>query len=142
ELGARPKLGGDIPFREWVEARTSDPLLRRLFERFAHFALSIEPDQISYEQMRAVFFNIARHGFPCAPAGGCRALVEQLAAGIRARGGCIRTATQVTEIVFDSGGTRVAGIRLRDRRSAIEELVQADFVVSDAGPRATARLLS
>jgi phytoene dehydrogenase-like protein len=138
ELALRRRLGPETSFQEWVEARTGDARLRTLFERFAHFALSIRPDQISYDEMRAVFFNVARHGLPCAPVGGCRELVDRLAAGISAHGSRIRVATDVASIDI---GPMTAAVHLRDRRSGRDETVLASLVVSDAGPDVTARLL-
>lgn len=132
---------GATTFEEWVDARTSDPTLRRLLERFTHFALSIRPSQISYDEMRAVFWNVARHGLPCAPSGGCQELVEDLAASIRARGGQIRTLTDVVEILYDQQAQRARGVRYRDRRRGREDVIEARAVVSDAGPDVTARLV-
>lgn len=141
ELAVRPRQRSAVTFAEWVDARTSDDMVRRLFERFSHFALSIRSDQLSYEEMRAVFWNVARHGLPCAPVGGCRGLVDELAASVRARGGCICTRAEVSEILSDAAG-RVCGVRFRDRSSEREEAVEARVVVSDAGPDVTTRLLS
>jgi len=141
ELAVRPSLTTFSTFEGWVQSRTRDETLRKLFERFSHFALSIRPNQISYEEMRAVFWNIARHGLPCVPVGGCRALVEQLASHINACGGQICTTTEVIEVLRDPQAGRACGVRFRDRRTGREEVVSARAVVSDAGPDVTARLL-
>jgi phytoene dehydrogenase-like protein len=142
ELAVRQRQPSGLTFQEWVDARTDDETLRRLFERFTHFALSIRPDQVSYKEMRAVFWNVARHGFPCAPAGGCRALVEELADSVRAPGGLVHTSVEVSEIIRDAQTNRVCGVRWRDRRTGQEAVTRAGWVVSDAGPDVTARLLN
>jgi phytoene dehydrogenase-like protein len=141
ELAMKPHQAAGMTFAEWVAARTTDETVRKLFERFSHFALSIRPDQILYDEMRAVFWNVARHGFPCAPVGGCRALVEQLADSVRLRGGRIRTSAEVIEILYDALAGQARGVRWRERRTGREQAAEADTVVSDAGPDVTARLL-
>jgi phytoene dehydrogenase-like protein len=141
ELAIRPTRPGSATFADWVENRTRDATVRQLFERFSQFALSIPADLISYDEMRAVFRNVARHGLPCAPAGGCRALIEQLASGLTARGGNIRTATEVVQVLRDREGGRVRGVRFRDRRSDCDQTVSCRTIVSDTGPDVTARLL-
>ena len=138
ELGAMRRRTGN--FRDWVETRTSDPTLRRLFERFTHFALSIRPEEVAYGEMRAVLWNVVRHGLPCAPLGGCAALVEQVAAYIVTRGGTVVTDTVATQIVLDETG-RVCALQSKDRRTGREETTRVRQVISDAGPVVTAQLL-
>ncbi len=138
ELGAMRRRAGN--FRDWVETRTSDPTLRRLFERFTHFALSIRPEEVAYGEMRAVLCNVARHGLPCAPLGGCAALVEQLAIYIAGAGGSVLTHTVATRLVLGESG-RVCALKYKDRRSGREETAAVRQVISDAGPGVTAELL-
>ncbi|MEA2639471.1 MAG: hypothetical protein QOF51_865 [Chloroflexota bacterium] len=130
-----------LRFDAWLADRTADPVLRALFERFTQFALSIQPDQISYDEMRAVFRSVARYGLPQAPAGGCQAVIGHLAAYVQARGGEIRTMTAARTIGLDAASGRVACVTAEDRRTGAVETITASRVVSDAGPEVTARLL-
>jgi phytoene dehydrogenase-like protein len=141
ELAVRPRQRASRSFAEWVDARTTDDRLRRLFERFTHFALSIRPDQLSYDEMRAIFWNVARHGLPCAPVGGCRAVIEQLVGGVTSDGGKICTASEVIQILRNPQDGRASGLRVRDRRTGRELVVSSRTIVCDAGPEVTARLL-
>jgi phytoene dehydrogenase-like protein len=130
-----------MKFRDWLVRQTKDQLLIRLFERFSHFALSVRSDQISYEEMRAVFRSIRRYGVPEIPVGGCKRVVEELGNYIAARGGHLLVNTQATELLYDDDTRRVSGVRMRDRATNQVDTVRSRAVVSNIGPRATGALL-
>jgi phytoene dehydrogenase-like protein len=128
-------------FLSWLKNNTKDARLIRVFERFVEFALSIHADEISYNEARAVFRSISRYGFPSAPIGGCKAVIDDLVNFIEQHNGKILTFTEAIELFSDESSSRVTGARIKDRKSGEEEDVYAQLVISDAGPTATARLV-
>jgi phytoene dehydrogenase-like protein len=136
--------GLDNPLRtfpEWLARQTDDELIYRIFERFIHFALSIQPDQMLYREMRAIFRSLRRYGMPGIPVGGCKSVIENLADFITARRGTIRADTEVVEILFDRESDRVTGVRFRDRQTGCEEIAYGRKLISDIGPEATVKLI-
>lgn len=140
KFNAASRAEAELSFREWVRTQTADATIDRIFDRFAEFAVGIGIAQLSYREMRAVFRSLSRFGLPAFPEGGCRSLIGKLEAYVRARGGEIATSSDVVEIVIDEEG-RASGVRFRNRRTHRETTAFAGIVVSDIGPRATARLL-
>jgi phytoene dehydrogenase-like protein len=131
----------DVSFACWLNRQTADPTITRLFERVIEFSLSIRADEIAFADVQAILRCVFRYGLPSAPRGGCRAIVDNLARFLEARGADMRLFTQVTAVRIDPESGRVRGVVLRVRRSGREEQVGAGLVISDAGPRATAALL-
>jgi phytoene dehydrogenase-like protein len=137
---ARPSTA-DASFASWLARQTADPTITRLCERIIEFSLGIRADEIALGDVQEVLRCIFRYGLPSAPRGGCQAIVDQLAAFLRAQRADARLFTQVTAIRTDPRSGRVRGVMIHDRRTGVEECVDAGLVISDAGPRATAALL-
>jgi phytoene dehydrogenase-like protein len=140
-LLALPSGRGGDSFQSLLDRSVGDPRLMRLFERFVEFAMSVTAEEISCRDVREVCLNILRYGLPEAPVGGCKAVIEDLVESIERQHGTIRTMTEVVGLIYDDRAERVVGARIRDRVTGLEEEISARQVVSDAGPRATTRLL-
>lgn len=134
-------LGHHESFLDWLHKQSDEQIVLKLFERFSHFALSIRPDQLSYEEMRAVLRSVFHYGFPEIPVGGCKPIVEGLGAFIASRGGRVLLSTQATGILFDEQLGRVCGVRYRDRHTGEVQTAFTRRIISNAGPKATAALL-
>ncbi len=77
------------------------------------------------------------------PVGGASRIARTFEKGIEHRGGSIRVAQEVTDILVEQG--RAVGVRLMDRRGhqSVERTVRAPLVISNIGARGTyGRLLS
>lgn len=140
-LLTRTTEGDGGNFQELLDHSTNDPQLSRLFERFIEFAISVKADEISCQDVRDIFYNIIRYGLPEAPVGGCKAIIDDLADYIRRHGGTVRRFTEAVQLLYDARAKRVVGARVRGRDSGIEEEIYAHQVISDVGPRVTAKLL-
>jgi phytoene dehydrogenase-like protein len=146
-IAARLKWGRPGPeveedsFGAWIRGQTRDALVRALFERFCEFALSISAEQLTFREMREVIHCVLRYGLPAVPSGGCRAVVEGLCKFVEDRGGTIATSTQAVAIRCTPTPRRVRGVELRSRRSEATTEIAAGRVVSDVGPKETAKLL-
>lgn len=130
-------------FRQWLDARVSRreyPELYAYFERVAHFALSVDLDQISYAETVETTKNMFRYGAPGIVEGGCAALTGELERRVRADGGDLRLQHDVLAITSHGGAVR--GVCVRDRQSGQDEELCAPLVISTIGPRATERLIA
>lgn len=143
----RPEERGQT-FRAWLDRRINraeSPELYAYFERMAHFALSVDLDQLTYPEIVETTKNMLRYGAPGVVEGGCAALTGELERRVTEGGGEVRLQQDVLAITRtgDAGGgdDAVAGVCVRDRQTGAETRLRAPLVISNIGPRATARLL-
>jgi phytoene dehydrogenase-like protein len=135
-------------FKDWLErriTRAESPELYAYFERMAHFALSVDLDQLSYPETVETTKNMLRYGPPGVVEGGCAAVTGELERRVLAGGGELRLQQDVLGIervdgAAGSAGT-VRGVRVRDKVSGAETILRAPLVISNIGPHATERLL-
>jgi phytoene dehydrogenase-like protein len=80
-----------------------------------------------------------RYGAPAIVQGGCGKLARTLEQHILAHGGEVRLSCEVLAILHEDG--HVTGVRIRDKTTGEEVILNAPLVVSDIGPRATHALL-
>jgi phytoene dehydrogenase-like protein len=130
------------PFSDWLATQTRERTLHHFFASFIEFAVSVQSDQISFGEMRAIHQHVLRHGMPGIPVGGCAAVIQALVDFIRAHHGEIRTGVEVARIVVDDTVDRVQGVEFRNRHAGDSVELHVPLVVSDAGPEATRRLLN
>jgi phytoene dehydrogenase-like protein len=131
-----------LTFQAWLERRISrarSPELYAYFERMAHFALSVDLDQISYPETVETAKNMLRYGPPGIVEGGCAAVTGELERRVLAAGGEVRLQHDVLAIERADGGLR--GVRVRDKSNGVESFLEAPLVISNIGPQATQRLL-
>lgn len=148
-LGARMFLRAPTPeernltFAAWLErqhvTRANHPTIVAFFERIAHFALSVDLDQVTYPEVCATVKNMFRYGPPGIVDGGCAAVAGALETRILAAGGTILLNHDA--LAIRSQGGAVTGLAVRDRASGDDLVLNAPVVISDAGPAVTQRLL-
>ncbi|HEV2656102.1 MAG TPA: FAD-dependent oxidoreductase, partial [Ktedonobacteraceae bacterium] len=127
-----------ISFKAWLLRHIDaerNPQLVAFFERISRFALSLELNQVSTEEVIRTTKNMFRFGAPAIVYGGCGELTRQLEQRVLAQQGEVRLSCEVLQIEQEDG--HVTGVRVRDKTSKEEYTLSAPLVVSDIGPRAT-----
>lgn len=131
-----------LPFDRWLEQHINtrrNPELTAFFERISRFALSLELNQVSTEEVIKTTKNMFRYGAPAIVEGGCGALTRELEHSILSQGGDIRLRHDVLQILHTEG--RTTGVRVRNKATGEDLFLLAPLVISDLGPRATNALL-
>ena len=131
-----------ISFKAWLLRHIDaerNPQLVAFFERISRFALSLELNQVSTEEVIRTTKNMFRFGAPAIVYGGCGELTHQLEQHVLAQQGEVRLSCEVLQIAQEDA--HVTGVRVRDKASKEEYMLSAPLVVSDIGPRATNALL-
>ena len=160
----------DLSFGDWLVQQGLSPTGVALFDRFAQFALSASVFDVPYAEGRKVIRRVVDHGLPGIPMGGAREVSRQLVLACVRHGVEIRRWSVVESLRFGDGdgagkatgtgigpsidmgsgtstGTgggaagQVAGVRVLNRRTNERYEVDASIVVSNAGGRATRRLV-
>ncbi len=132
-----------ISFKAWLQRHIDverNSQLVAFFERISRFALSLELDQVSTEEVIRTTKNMFRFGAPAIVHGGCGELTRQLEQHVLDQHGEVRLSCDVLQIVQEDG--HVTGVCVRDKASKEEYTLTAPLVVSDIGPRATDALLA
>jgi phytoene dehydrogenase-like protein len=131
-----------LPFPAWLERQqvtpTHSPELYRFFERISHFALSLPLEQIGAAEVAETTKNMFRYGPPGIVEGGCAAVTGELERRVREQGVDVRLRHEVMQIVVEEGS--VTGVQVRNKTTGEESLLRTGLVISNIGPRATARL--
>jgi phytoene dehydrogenase-like protein len=138
-LKMHEKLSPETDFGAWIKSQTRSELIYRMFQKSINFILSLEPDEISYTEMRAILRNARYYGTPAVILGGCKELIQKLEQFILHNNGTILTAAQAKEILIQDG--RISGLVYLDRRSGTVRTLQCQTVVSDIGLQPTADLV-
>jgi phytoene dehydrogenase-like protein len=131
-----------LPFDRWLERHIDvghNPQLVAFFASISRFALSLELNQVSAEEVVRTTKNMFRFGAPAIVQGGCGEITRQLEQMVQLYDGDLRLSCEVLQILQKDG--QVQGVRVRHKASGEEYTLQASLVVSDIGPRATAGLL-
>ena len=137
-----PEQERGLPFDQWLERHINvkrNPQLVAFFQSISRFALSLELSQVSTVEVVRTTKNMFRFGAPAIVQGGCGQLTAQLTQTILAQGGEICLAHEVLQIIQKDG--QVIGVRVRDKRNNVEQVLHAPITISDIGPRATDALL-
>lgn len=131
-----------LPFDLWLERYINvkrNPQLIAFFACISRFALSLELSQVSTDEVIRTTKNMFRFGAPAIVQGGCGELTRQLERHILAQQGEIRLSCDVMQILHEHG--KCSGVRVRDKASGKESILNAPLIVSDIGPRSTDGLL-
>ncbi|MFQ5815995.1 MAG: phytoene desaturase family protein [Candidatus Hydrothermarchaeaceae archaeon] len=120
-------------FEEWLRGKIHHPLVYQVVDSFGIWMLSLRARQVPSREYIAIGKAIVRHGGPGVPSGGCKGVTDALVEVIEGKGGIISYKSKVDGIMGKDGA--VKGIKVRGRGR------EFDVVISDIGPRATARLL-
>jgi phytoene dehydrogenase-like protein len=133
----------DLPFTEWLRRQhvtpSSAPELYRFFERISHFALSLPLEEIHAAEVAETTKNMFRYGPPGIVEGGCAAVAGELEWRLREQGVDVWMRHEVMQILTEDG--RVTGVQTRNKATGEERLLHTSLVISNIGPRATARLV-
>ena len=138
-----PEAERALPFASWLARQINvqrNPTLLAFFASISRFALSLELHQVTTEEVIRTTKHMLRFGAPGILEGGCGALTGELERSVIAQGAELRLRYDVLQIMHNAG--QVTGVRVRDKTSGMEELIEAPLVVSDIGPRATNALLN
>ncbi len=137
-----PASERNLPFNQWLERHidvTRNCELVAFFERISRFALSLEPHQVSTEEVIKTTKNMLRFGAPGIVEGGCGALTREIERRVLDLGADLRLRHEVLQILHEDG--LVTGVRVRNKANGEELHYLAPLVISDTGPRATNALL-
>jgi phytoene dehydrogenase-like protein len=138
-----PATERGLPFDSWLARQINvqrNPELLAFFTSISRFALSLELHQVTTEEVIRITKHMLRFGAPGILEGGCGALTGELERRVLAQGAELRLRYDVLQIVQNAG--QATGVRVRNKVSGTEELIEAPLVVSDIGPRATNALLN
>jgi phytoene dehydrogenase-like protein len=139
-LKIHQRLSAYTSFGGWIREQSNSELINRLVRKSINFALSVEPEEVAYNEIRAVLGNFKYYGFPALIGGGCQNITAALALSIIKDGGRILTCARAEEIIFRDG--RIGGVAFLDRQSGARKELKCRNVISDAGDLQTARLIS
>jgi phytoene dehydrogenase-like protein len=131
-----------LPFDLWLERQIDvkrNPQLVAFFASISRFALSLELHQVQTAEVVCTTKNMFRYGAPAIVQGGCAEITHQLEQRVRLYDGEIFLSYEVLQILQVDG--QVSGVRVKNKRTGEEQLLQSSLIVSDIGPRATHGLL-
>lgn len=132
-----------LTFAQWLARQGISRTMHRetvlFFERIAHFALSVDLDQILYPEVCATLKFMLRYGPPGIVDGGSAAVAGALEQRLLAAGATVLLHHEAREIHSHDGA--VAGVVVAHRPDGKVRLLTAPLVISDIDPTATHRLL-
>jgi phytoene dehydrogenase-like protein len=137
-----PQQEEHLPFDLWLERHIDvqrNAQLVAFFASISRFALSLELHQVQTAEVVRTTKNMFRYGAPAIVRGGCAEITHQLEQRVRMYDGEIMLSCEVLQILQEDG--RVSGVRIKNKRTGEEQILQASLVVSDIGPRASNGLL-
>jgi phytoene dehydrogenase-like protein len=127
---------GDISFREWLEQYTHDDNVHRIFQGFCAAFVGVN----SYETPAREFFRFIKAmgrnvAYGMAPKGNMK-LMDDLALSMINRGAEVMRETHCKRIIVENNS--VYGVVIE--HNGQEEMIEADFVISNVGPTKTVDL--
>ncbi len=125
--------GNEKSFEEWMHGKISSPLVYQIADSFTIWMLSLRASQVPSREFIAIGKAIEKYGAPGVPMGGCKGVTDALVKVIEGDGGIINYNSKVKGILEGDG--IVKGLK------TMGEERKVDVVVSDIGPKATAKLL-
>ncbi|RLI80673.1 NAD(P)/FAD-dependent oxidoreductase [Archaeoglobales archaeon] len=140
-------LGSKLKFFKWLlkfKVLRVDPYMDRYEEElddfsqkflrsFLGWSLSIQPSEIKYSKLLAIYRNVVKYGGPGIPAGGCKAVVDSLAEIIKSNDGEIYLRNPVWGLFHED--KRITGLENKEGK------VEYDLYISNIGHQATGKLL-
>ena len=125
-----------ISFKEWLSQYSDHPEMHRMFQGFCGAFIGIGSDEVPAGEFFRFLRAMGRGNQYGIAANGNIHLMKSLANGIKEKGGRVDTQTACKGILVEKGRAHGALITQND----IEEKVEADYVISNAGPEMTIRL--
>ncbi len=127
---------GSISFRDWLSQYTTNTEIHNLFQGFCGAFLGVNSNEVPADEffklMQAMVVNI-EYGIAI---NGNIDLMESLASAIREKGSEVYTSAVCKNIIVEQ--RRVVGAVIE--RNGTEEIIEADYVISNAGPAMTVKL--
>ncbi len=144
-------LGSKLKFFKWLlkfKVLRVDPYMDRyekelddfsekFLRSFLGWSLSIQPSEIKYSKLLAIYRNVVKYGGPGIPVGGCKAVVDSLAEIIKGNDGEIHLRNPVLRLYSKnkSKDKKVTGLENKNGK------VEYDLYISNIGHQATGKLL-
>lgn len=127
----------DITFKDWLDRETSNEEVKNLFQGFCAALMGTNLHEIpAGEFFRFMRYSSRGSRFGMAPAGN-GANMDALAAAIESRGSKVLRHAACNRIVVEDG--RATGVIIKEPGEA-ERFIEADVVISNAGPVRTIEL--
>lgn len=127
----------DITFKDWLDRETSNEEVKNLFQGFCAALMGTNLHEIpAGEFFRFMRYSSRGSRFGMAPAGN-GANMDALAAAIESRGSKVLRHAACNRIVVEDG--RATGVIVKEPGEA-ERFIEADVVISNAGPVRTIEL--
>lgn len=137
-----PEAERSLRFDTWLARHINvqrNPELVAFFASISRFALSLELNQVTAEEVIKTTRHMLRFGAPGILEGGCGALTAALEQQVLAQGAILHLRADVMQILHTDNHT--TGVRVRAKDNGTEDVFLAPLVISDIGPRATTALL-
>ena len=125
-----------ISFKEWLSQYTGHPNVHNLFQGFCGAFVGVNAYEVPAGEFFRFLKNMGRGNRYGIAVNGNIDLMEALASAIKEKGARVSTRTGCKEILVEGGRVRGAVIE----HEGVEEVVDADVVISNAGPSMTVRL--
>ncbi|MCP4716510.1 MAG: NAD(P)/FAD-dependent oxidoreductase [Deltaproteobacteria bacterium] len=123
----------DISFGDFLMLFSKSPRIKKFVDQFMIFANGTDVDLSSLIEFNQSV-RTAKYRKGELVVGGCRHLTEELVRAVKRSGGTLVNKTRVSRI--NVSGDRITGVDLADGTT-----VEADLVVTNAGPKMTRKLL-
>jgi phytoene dehydrogenase-like protein len=125
-----------ISFEEWLLQHTDHPEVHNLLQGFCAAFIGVSLNEVPAGEYFRFLKAMGRNNRYGIAVNGNLELMEALAEAIRQKGSSVRTKTACRGILVEEG--RVRGARVD--AAGVEETIEADFVISNAGPKRTIQL--
>jgi|Deesub1362B_J571_1020462.scaffolds.fasta_scaffold00016_47 phytoene dehydrogenase-like protein len=140
-------LGSKLKFFKWLlkfKVLRANPYMDRyekeldnfsakFLKSFLGWSLSIQPAEIKYSKLLAIYRNVVKYGGPGIPIGGCKAVVDSLAEIIKSNDGEIHLRNPVLRLYSEN--KKVTGLENKNGK------IEYDLYISNIGHQATGKLL-
>jgi phytoene dehydrogenase-like protein len=125
-----------ISFQEWLSQHTRHPQVHNLLQGFCAAFIGVSLNEVPAGEYFRFLKAMGRNNRYGIAVNGNLELMESLAGSIVNRGSSVTTNKACKGILVEEG--RVRGARVE--AAGVEETIEADFVISNAGPKRTIEL--
>ena len=125
-----------ISFKDWLSQYTQHPEVHNILQGFCAAFIGTSLHEVPAGEYFRFLKAMGRNNQYGISAKGNREVMESLASSIKERGSSVQIKTACKGILVEKGRARGALIQ----RANAEETVEADFVISNAGPEMTLKL--
>jgi phytoene desaturase len=125
-----------VSFEEWLYQHTTHPEVHNLLQGFCAAFIGIGLNEVPAGEFFRFLKAMGRNNRYGIAVNGNVDLMNSLAASIEERGSTVNRKTACKSIVVEEGRARGAVLEV----AGVEERIEADFVISNAGPKKTVEL--